>query len=117
MKPELQHFAARLRQAMDAKKMNGSQLARQIWGTNTDKRGYQVAKNRDRIKHYLDGNSYPEPENLQKLADAVGIPVDELRGEPPNRATAPKPAIKPAIDRRATIEIVIREIHIKITPP
>jgi hypothetical protein len=37
-----------------------------------------VAKNRDRIGHYLAGTSYPEPENLVKLAEALNLPVEEL---------------------------------------
>jgi transcriptional regulator with XRE-family HTH domain len=59
-------------------KLSAAEVARRVWGTSTDKRGYEVAKNRDRIGHYLAGTSYPEPENLQKLADAVNVPVDKL---------------------------------------
>jgi transcriptional regulator with XRE-family HTH domain len=58
--------------------MSSSELARQVWGTTTDKRGYTVARNRDRIGHYLAGTSYPEAENLAKLAAALGVPVETL---------------------------------------
>jgi transcriptional regulator with XRE-family HTH domain len=37
-----------------------------------------VAKNRDRIVHYLRGRSAPSPENLRKMADALGVSPDEL---------------------------------------
>jgi transcriptional regulator with XRE-family HTH domain len=63
--------------------MSSSELARQVWGTTTDKRGYTVARNRDRIGHYLAGTSYPEAENLAKLAAALGVPVETLAIERP----------------------------------
>jgi hypothetical protein len=59
-------------------KLNASEVARRVWGSTKDKRGYDVARNRDRIGHYLAGTSYPEPENLQLLADALGLAVEDL---------------------------------------
>lgn len=76
-RPELQSFAARLRQGMNGR--NNSDLAREVWGTIKDVRGYNVAKNRDRIAAYLNGSAYPEPENLAKIADVLGIPIEELQ--------------------------------------
>ena len=64
--------------AMEAKGLNASNLARQVWGETTDNRGYKVAKNRDRIGHYLAGVSFPEEDNLQRLAAALGLPYEEL---------------------------------------
>jgi hypothetical protein len=55
-------------------------LARMVWGTTVDSRGYTVPRNRDRIGSYLSAQSYPEPDNLRKLADALGVPVEELAG-------------------------------------
>jgi transcriptional regulator with XRE-family HTH domain len=77
-KPELQPFARKVREAMLDKRMSASDLARAVWGTATDFRGYKVARNRDRIGHYLAGVSYPEPDNLKKLAEALGLPIEEL---------------------------------------
>lgn len=76
-RPELEPFAMRLRQGMNGR--TNSAIAREVFGTIKDSRGYDVAKNRDRIAAYLNGIAYPEPENLQKLADAMGIPIEELQ--------------------------------------
>ena len=73
-----QHFAEQLAAAMKQHGLNASEVARRIWGTTKDNRNYDVARNRDRIGHYLSGRSYPEPENLRKLAEAVGLPVEQL---------------------------------------
>lgn len=71
-------FAAILGEAMNRAGLTPSQLARLAWGSTTDKRGYSVAKNRDRLSHYLTGGQFPEPENLERLASALGIPVEDL---------------------------------------
>jgi transcriptional regulator with XRE-family HTH domain len=51
--------------------------------------GHIVAKSRDRISVYLSGRALPSPKNLKALADALGVPIEEL---------APPPAAA-AIDR------------------
>ena len=91
-RPEYAPFATALQQAMLKNKLSASEVARRIWGESTDSRGYAVAKNRDRIGHYLAGTSYPEPKNLAELAKAVGVPVEELEIErrPPPLARAPR---------------------------
>lgn len=71
---------------MDRTGLKASDIARVVWGSTKDKRGYSVARNRDRIGHYLAGTSYPGPENLQKLADVLGIPVETLAIERPSSA-------------------------------
>lgn len=76
-RPELQPFAARLRQAMNGR--TNSDLAREVWGTIKDSRGYDVPKNRDRVAAYLDGRARPEPDNLAKIANVLGIPIEELQ--------------------------------------
>jgi len=77
-RPENQPFVDALRTAMDKAGFSPSDLARAAWGSTTNKRGNSVARGRDRIGHYLAGTSYPTPENLQLLADALGIPVETL---------------------------------------
>ena len=74
-------FAAVLSAAMIKAGITPSEAARRVWGTAKDKRGYVVARNRDRIGHYLTGTSYPNDENLHKLADVLGVPVDTLAVE------------------------------------
>jgi transcriptional regulator with XRE-family HTH domain len=75
---ELQDFARKLQELRIAKGWNQSDLARAIWGTTTDSRGRTVAKSRDRISEYEKGISVPEPDNMQKVADALGVTVEEL---------------------------------------
>ena len=75
---ELEGFAKRLHRAMLKKQLSQSDLARQIWGTVTDNRGYEVAKNRDRISVWLRGQATPDPQNLTKCAEVLGLKVEEL---------------------------------------
>lgn len=75
---EMETFARRLHKLMLEKKMSQSDLARKIWGQGTDSRGYNVAKNRDRISVYLKGQSYPDQINLQRIADVLGVTTEEL---------------------------------------
>jgi transcriptional regulator with XRE-family HTH domain len=78
LRPEYLEFAERLREAMQREGLNASDVARRVWGEIKDRRGYLVARNRDRIGYYLAGVSFPEEENLRKLADAVGLSYEAL---------------------------------------
>lgn len=75
---ELQQFARRLRAALDERGMSQSDLARAVWGETEDKRGQKVAKNRDRVSQYLAGASYPEPQNLARIAEALNVKPEDL---------------------------------------
>lgn len=77
-------FAMTLRQLMIDKRISASDLARAVWGTTKDGRGYEVAKNRDRVGHYLSGNSHPSRENLVKIAKALSVKVDVLEKVQPS---------------------------------
>jgi hypothetical protein len=88
VKPEYQEFAKLLRNAMLDRKMNASDLARAIWGTTMDPRGYGVARNRDRVGAYLAGTGYPSRETLPKLCEAVGL--DPNLVPLPTRSSAPR---------------------------
>jgi Cro/C1-type HTH DNA-binding domain len=77
-RPELQPFAKALRDAMASRQMNASDLAKMIWGTVTDPRGYKVAKNRDRIGTYLAGTGYPSRESMAKLCEALGMQASDF---------------------------------------
>ena len=92
-KAEYLPFAKILREAMMRNGLSASEVARRVWGTSKDNRGYDVAKNRDRIGHYLAGTSYPEAKNLCKLALAVGLTAEDLAIERPlNLTRAREPA-------------------------
>lgn len=76
---ELEQFSRRLFQLMTDRGWSQSDLAREVWGERTnEKTGYKEAVNRDRISSYIRGRSYPDPKNLGKLAEALGVPPDEL---------------------------------------
>lgn len=75
---ELQAFARRLHELMAERGLSQSDLARAVWGKSVDGRGYDVAKNRDRISSYLKARSIPEPANMAKLAAELGVSVTEL---------------------------------------
>lgn len=78
---QLEQFARRLHSIMLDKGLSQSELARKIWGSTTDHRGYEVAKNRDRISVYLAGRTIPDPKNLKLLADALDVEIKELAPE------------------------------------
>jgi transcriptional regulator with XRE-family HTH domain len=75
------NFGRRLRQLLDQKGMNYSDLARAVWGKTTVKGGYEVAKNRDRISVYVAGKAFPDPRNLKKIADTLGVSIADLAPE------------------------------------
>lgn len=77
-KLELERFARKLHEAITAKGMSPSDLAAEVWGRTTDTRGYSVAKGRDRISVYLQGKSVPDPKNLAKIAEVLGMKVEDL---------------------------------------
>jgi transcriptional regulator with XRE-family HTH domain len=76
-----QNFGRRLQQLLDQKGMNYSDLARLVWGKTVTKSGYEVAKNRDRISVYISGKAFPDPRNLKKIADMLGVEIAELAPE------------------------------------
>ncbi|WP_288927182.1 helix-turn-helix transcriptional regulator [uncultured Maritimibacter sp.] len=71
-------FPDRLQRLMDKKSLNQADIARHIWGTVMDERGYTVAKNRQTIGKYLSGKIYPSPPARRKLAEALNVPYGEL---------------------------------------
>ena len=74
-------FAAWLAAQMAARGFNRSDLARLIWGTVPDARGYDVAKNRDRIGVYLRGTGYPSLDTKYKLAEVFDVGwIDDIPG-------------------------------------
>ena len=66
---------------MAAKNMSGSDVARAVWGSKTNAQGRQVARNRDRMTHYLSGKGYPRPETVLKLAEVLDLDPKDLERE------------------------------------
>lgn len=75
---ELAAFARKLNELMTRAGMSQSDLARQLWGSTMDARGRDVARNRDRISHYVRGNQLPEAKTMRRLADVFGVDVADL---------------------------------------
>jgi transcriptional regulator with XRE-family HTH domain len=75
---EMQEFGRKIRHYLDERGMSQSDLARAVWGETKDKHGRPAAKNRDRISQYVAGKSWPEPQNLARIAEALGVAPDEL---------------------------------------
>lgn len=76
-----QAFAQTLRRMLDEQGKTASDLAKSIWGTTKDSEGYIVAKNRDRISVWLSGKAFPSPDNLQQLAETLGVKPEDLSPE------------------------------------
>jgi hypothetical protein len=100
--PTHKAFAVWLAAQMAARGFNRSDLARLIWGTVPDTRGYDVAKNRDRIGAYLRGNSYPGLHTSWKLQDifdaapGLGLPEDMPGpGKPQRMVKQHAPGVSP----------------------
>jgi hypothetical protein len=87
---ELQAFSKKLNGLLTQRGMRPSDLARAIWGSMTDNRGRNVARNRDRVSHYVHGRQMPEAKTIGKIAAVLGVDPAELvpslaRPEPLNR--------------------------------
>lgn len=87
----MQNFAANLELVRTHKGLSKSDLAREIWGTYTDSRGYTAAKNRDRIGAWESGRATPTPENLALLSEALDIDANLLAPDLMARAASNAP--------------------------
>ena len=59
-------------------RLTQSDVASRIWGTTTDNRGHTVARRRERIHAYVNGNAVPSRDTLLKLAEVLEMDVHEL---------------------------------------
>jgi hypothetical protein len=76
-----EEFATWLDIEMACRGLTKSSLARLIWGSVDDPRGYKVAKNRDRIGVYLSGTGYPSLDTKYKLAEVFDVGwIDDIPG-------------------------------------
>jgi transcriptional regulator with XRE-family HTH domain len=71
-------FTRNIRTLREAMQISKSELARRIWGTVIDSRGYEVSRNRDRIGAWESGKAVPTPANLLLLAQVFKVTVAEL---------------------------------------
>jgi transcriptional regulator with XRE-family HTH domain len=80
-------FPDRLQRLMDQKKMTRAELARHIWGTMVDERGYTVARNRQTVSRYLAGKTDPNETTKRLIAEALGVTYKQLypNDDPVNR--------------------------------
>ena len=79
LRPRSQEFARRLHKAMLDRGWNQSDLARAAWGeSREDSRGYAQPIGKDRVSVYLKGHVLPDSQNLQKLATALEMTVEDL---------------------------------------
>ena len=75
-------FATRLRRRMHELEMSQSDLARAIWKEErVDSRGYPQPLNKDRVSAWVLGRVLPTQENMQKLAEALGVASESLLPE------------------------------------
>lgn len=75
---EMAAFARRLTERMARAHMTNSDLARTIWGTTTEG-GKVVARGRNRIHLYLHAKELPGEATIERMAQALGCRVDDLR--------------------------------------
>lgn len=71
-------FARNLRRLRESKGWSQSDLARKVWGTTVDQRGYTVARNRDLISSYERAVYLPKSLTIDKIANILGVPASTL---------------------------------------
>lgn len=110
--PELEKFRDNLLRGMMNKNMSASDVARAVWGSKTNNRGASVARNRDRMTHYLAGKAYPRPETVLTLAEVLDLdPSDleremyKLTGSPGDAARVPPPQPAPSEPKAFTFDV------------
>jgi len=86
------HVSANIKTLRRAKGWSQSDLAKKLWGTTLDSRGYTVARNRDRISAWEMGRAAPTPDNLLLLSEALGVSPVELAPDVVSRSAAHAPA-------------------------
>jgi hypothetical protein len=115
--PTHKAFAAWLAAQMAARGFNRSDLARLIWGTVPDARGYDVAKNRDRIGVYLRGTGYPSLDTKYALAEVFNVFPDDIPGpdQPRRMVKQQTPRISPSAQINQKLDRIL-ELLLKRGP-
>lgn len=111
-------FAERLQRLMLEKGLSQSDLAREVWGTMTDERGYTVARNRQMLTKYLTGKAEPRMSTVRKMSEALHVSLADLdpQSDPVNRPGSGV-YVEPVDRRNARLQLnivapktVIREV-------
>jgi transcriptional regulator with XRE-family HTH domain len=71
-------FAERLTRIMSERHISQSDLARMMWGTMMDERGYEVARNRQVLGKYIAGTVNPRLATKRRMAEVLDVPLSEL---------------------------------------
>mgnify|MGYP002641039416 FL=1 len=106
-------FSERLRQVRENKGLSQSELAREVWGETVDRRGYTVAKNRDRVSAYEGNRAKPTPKNLTALANVLGIDEANLAPDIVSGRAFDEPT--PAIELRVVGSGTFIKVNAKVS--
>jgi len=68
----------RIQKLLLEKSWSQSDLARAAFGSTTDSRRYNVARNREIVSQAIQGKSKPSPLSLQRMAQALGVKPQDL---------------------------------------
>jgi transcriptional regulator with XRE-family HTH domain len=82
-----ENFHKRLRALMEEHELSVPDVVAEIWGRYyANANAESVAKGRDRLSVWLSGDAFPDPETLERLANALGVHVSDLapKAQPPN---------------------------------
>ncbi|OJX48990.1 MAG: hypothetical protein BGO81_10370 [Devosia sp. 66-22] len=74
---QLGRFKTNIRRLRLARNWSQSDLARHIWGEDTDSRGFAFAKNKHLISRWESG-TVPEMDNLKLVAEALEVSIEVL---------------------------------------
>jgi transcriptional regulator with XRE-family HTH domain len=85
-------FARRLKLIMAERNLTQSGLAELIWHRYINTEGKNVARGRDRVSEWVNGNAFPDKKNLAKLAKALRLKVSDLSPEQETRVAHRTPA-------------------------
>jgi transcriptional regulator with XRE-family HTH domain len=72
------NFARRLKEIMAERELTQSDVAAKIWERSRNPKGALVANGRDRLSVWVSGKNFPDAENLEKLARALGVKTTDL---------------------------------------
>lgn len=84
-------FSVNLALLRESQGLSKSDLAREIYGTEVDKRGYTVARNRDRIGAWESEKAKPSPENIALICEYFGIDAADMSPDLVGRQASKRP--------------------------
>lgn len=80
MSKETETLGTKLHRALLERNWSQSDFCRKLWPGETiiDSRGYTAPKGRDRVSAWLADKNTPQPQQLQRIAEVLGMPAEEL---------------------------------------